>query len=77
VAGFIESLGVKAPILEHVTAGTMLAMIDRSWDFREEIRDSIRRAIGDVQRQARRTNELALELLDRAHPRDSSSAGGR
>lgn len=76
VAGFIERLGMDAPMLEHVSAGTMLAMIDRSWDYREEIRARIRQSIGDVQREARRTNELLGELLDRIPRRSDRTSGG-
>lgn len=76
VAGFIERLGMDAPMLEHVSAGTMLAMIDRSWDYREEIRARIRQSIGDIQREARRTNELLVELLDRVPRRSERTSGG-
>jgi len=77
VAGFIESVGMGTPVLDDVSAGTLLAMIDRSWDYREELRHHITSAIGDVQQQARRTNELAVELIDRVVARGAGNAGGR
>jgi len=64
-------------VLDDVSAGTLLAMIDRSWDYREELRHHITSAIGDVQQQARRTNELAVELIDRVVARGAGNAGGR
>lgn len=73
VAGFIESLGMDTPVLKDVTAGTLLAMIDRSWDNRDELRRHITATIGDLQREARRTGELAAELMDRI-ARDKAAA---
>ena len=77
VAGFIESVGMKTPVLRDVSAGTLLAMIDRSWDFRAELREHITSTIGDVQRQARRNNELAVELIDRIGREKARSAAAR
>ncbi|MGH7639269.1 MAG: polysaccharide pyruvyl transferase family protein [Gemmatimonadaceae bacterium] len=65
VAGFIESVGMGTPVLKDVSAGTLLAMIDRSWDYREKLRHHITSTIGEVQGQARKNNELAVQLLDR------------
>jgi len=76
VAGFIESVGMGTPVLKDVSAGTLLAMIDRSWDNREQLRQQITRTIGDVQRHARRNNELLVELLDRIAGDQAGTAAG-
>jgi polysaccharide pyruvyl transferase WcaK-like protein len=77
VAGFIESVGMGTPVLKDVSAGTLLAMIDRSWDYREELRHHITSTIGEVQRQARRNNELLVELLDRIAEKKSGTVAAR
>jgi polysaccharide pyruvyl transferase CsaB len=63
VAGFIEDLEMEVPPLKNVNAGQLIAYIDRSWDYRDEIRERIRRLLPEIQARARQTNELAVRLL--------------
>lgn len=63
VAGFIEDLDMEVPPLKNVNAGQLIAYIDRSWDYRDEIRERIRRLLPEIQARARQTNELAVRLL--------------
>jgi polysaccharide pyruvyl transferase CsaB len=65
VTGFIEELRLQAPVLEHVSAGQLIAHIDRAWDQREELRTCIREALPGLQQRARASNELAVNLLSR------------
>ena len=66
VAGFLEELGLPSPSLEHVSAGQLVAQIDRAWDFRGARQDAVRRALGPLQDRARKNNEIAVRLLDGA-----------
>jgi polysaccharide pyruvyl transferase CsaB len=63
IAGFIEDLEMEVPPLKNVNAGQLIAYIDRSWDYRDEIRERIRRLLPEIQARARQTNELAVRLL--------------
>jgi polysaccharide pyruvyl transferase CsaB len=66
VTGFIEELQITDPSLEHVSAGALLANIDRAWDLRHEQRPRMQTALRELQVRARTNNELVLGLLSRA-----------
>lgn len=63
VMGFIEDLQMDMPVLNEISAGSLIARIDRSWDLRDEIRARIQRLLPGLQERARRTNELLVQLL--------------
>lgn len=63
VIGFTEDLQMDMPVLDKISAGALIARIDRSWDFREEIRARIQRLLPGLQERARRTNDLLMQLL--------------
>jgi polysaccharide pyruvyl transferase CsaB len=65
VAGFLEELRLDAPALEQVSAGQLIAHIDRAWDQREERRQQIQGALRGMQQRARTNNDLAVQLLSR------------
>jgi polysaccharide pyruvyl transferase CsaB len=65
VLGFLEELRLPAPPLGHVSAGEVIAAIDRAWDEREELRGRIASALADLRRRARLNTELALGLVSR------------
>ena len=65
VAGFLEELRLDAPALEQVSAGQLIAHIDRAWDQREKGRQQIQGALRDMQQRARTNNDLAVQLLSR------------
>jgi polysaccharide pyruvyl transferase WcaK-like protein len=65
VTGFMEELRLYTPGLEHVSAGELIANIDRAWDQREELRARIQLALGELQARARVNNELVTGLLSR------------
>jgi len=66
VTGFVEAMEMDMPPLKKVSAGQLIAHIDRAWDMREEIRARITRLLPALKAKARQTNELAVELLTRA-----------
>jgi polysaccharide pyruvyl transferase CsaB len=72
VTGFIEDLQITDPSLEHVSAGALLANIDRAWDQRQEQRARTQTALRELQARASTNNELVLGLLSR--PKQTSNA---
>lgn len=65
VLGFLEELRLPAPRLEQVSAGELIAAIDRAWDERDDLRRRIASALAELRRRARVNTELALGLLAR------------
>jgi polysaccharide pyruvyl transferase CsaB len=65
VAGFLEELRFQVPALEHVSAGQLIAHIDRAWDQREQLCARIQESLPGLQQRARANNELAVSLLSR------------
>jgi polysaccharide pyruvyl transferase CsaB len=63
VTGFLEELKLDTPPLERVSAGQLIAHIDRAWDMREERRARLKEALPDLQTRARLNNELAVRLV--------------
>lgn len=63
VQGFIEDLQLGIPPMDMVSAGQLIAWIDQCWDRHNQIRSGIQRLLPALQQRARRTNELAVELL--------------
>jgi polysaccharide pyruvyl transferase CsaB len=64
VSGFLEELQLEEyPVLEHVSAGQLIAMIDRSWDTRDDLRAHIQENVGMLQARARQNNDLMAQLL--------------
>jgi polysaccharide pyruvyl transferase CsaB len=77
VSGFLEELHIKVPILEHVSAGQLIAEIDRAWHDRQGLLDKIRNALPGLQQRARMNNELAIEALSElAHRPDGDGRAG-
>jgi polysaccharide pyruvyl transferase WcaK-like protein len=78
VTGFLDGLDVDCPALEHVSAGQLIATIDRAWDLRERLRARIRDGLGRLKTLARRNNELALHLITEGGmaPQPSPGADG-
>lgn len=63
VAGFLEELRLQAPALEHVSAGQLLAHIDRAWDHRDQICERIDQALPSLKERAKASNDLAVRLI--------------
>lgn len=63
VTGLIEDLRVHHPALDHVSAGALIADIDRAWDQRDELRVRTRQALEGLQERARTNTALAVRLL--------------
>lgn len=65
VAAFVEEFGVNATRLESLNAGQLIALIDRAWDERDVIRETIAQRLPALQARARENNALAVQLLQR------------
>jgi polysaccharide pyruvyl transferase CsaB len=63
VEGFLEDLEIGMPPIELVSAGRLIAHIDHWWDNKDSLSRKIRNAVPELQQRARRTNQLAVELL--------------
>lgn len=64
VDGLIQELDLPAaPALSDLNAGTLLAHIDRSWDFRQQLRERIAAHLPQVQSRALENEALAKSLL--------------
>jgi polysaccharide pyruvyl transferase CsaB len=64
VEGFIEELELPAPpVLADLNAGTLLAHIDRSWDFRVNLRERIAANLPKLQSRAIENETIVKELL--------------
>ena len=63
VEGFLEEMELQAPpALAGLNAGTLLAHIDRSWDFRDSLRERIAANLPKLQSRALE-NEAAVKTL--------------
>jgi polysaccharide pyruvyl transferase CsaB len=64
VLGFLRELDLEMPPLENVTAGSLLAHIDRSWDERESLRARIKRRLPALRARALENHLLLLGLFE-------------
>lgn len=65
ITGFLDELRLEALGLENISAGQLIARIDRAWGMREELRARISTALQDMRRRARVNNETVIRLLTR------------
>lgn len=63
ITGFLEELRLEALGLEHISAGQLIARVDRAWAMRDELRTRIHTALTEMQQRARINNETAVRLL--------------
>ncbi|MHB9155237.1 MAG: polysaccharide pyruvyl transferase family protein [Endomicrobiales bacterium] len=73
VTGFLEDLQIEAPPLSLVNAGRIIAHIDNSCDERAAIATRIKQTLPELQQRARKTNEIAVELLKRRQPKKNNA----
>jgi hypothetical protein len=53
VVGVVEEFGLDPPRLDRLNAGQLIALIDRAWDGREELRTRIEHTLPALQARAR------------------------
>jgi polysaccharide pyruvyl transferase CsaB len=63
IRGLVEELGLDPPSLGKTSAGRLLAMIDKTWDDREQQIQRLAEGRAALQARARRTHERLVELL--------------
>jgi len=76
VSGLLSGLQVEMPPINLVNAGRLLAHIDRSWDRRDTLQEKVKARLPLLKREARKTNRLALSLLNRPPRRGGDTEGG-
>jgi len=72
VSGFLEELELDAPALESVSAGQLIAHLDRAWDQRESVRAQVQRGLPALQARARQNTAMAAGLLRQGRGRASA-----
>ena len=77
MTGFVEELGAEPPPFEGLNAGRLIALIDRAWDERDRIRETIARTLPSLQARARENNAIAVELLRRSRSRAGAAVAAR
>ena len=68
ITGFLQDLGIEVPSLGGFNIGQLLAWIDRSWDTRRQIGDTIAARLPVLQAKARETNGLIVQYLRERRP---------
>lgn len=63
VEGFLESLEMPVLGIEEMSAGQLLAFIDRDWDLRRELKDKLEKKLPELLSRARLSTEIAVSLL--------------
>ena len=63
-SGFLGDVGLPARTLEEVHAGPLLASIDRGWDERRQVRETLDAHVPALQERARETARIALGALE-------------
>jgi polysaccharide pyruvyl transferase WcaK-like protein len=78
VKGFVDEMQLPStPALDHISAGGLIAHVDRAWDLRDELRSRIQIGLGQLQTRARASGELALSLLSQTKGTQRASSGQR
>ncbi|MDC3962362.1 polysaccharide pyruvyl transferase family protein [Polyangium jinanense] len=72
VKGFIEDLEMETPPLGSISAGQLIARLDRSWDTRNETRAKIRRLLPALKDRARETNRMVVDILTAQREREAA-----
>jgi polysaccharide pyruvyl transferase CsaB len=64
VEGFLGDLGLPARTLKELNPGPLLASIDRCWDLRRGLRETLEQRLPGVQARARETAVITARLLE-------------
>jgi len=71
VSGLLDGLQVEMPPINLVNAGRLLAYIDRSWDRKATLQERVTKHLPRLKTEARKTNKLALSLLNNPPSRET------
>jgi polysaccharide pyruvyl transferase WcaK-like protein len=63
VTGFLDELQLPTLAPEHISAGELIAHIDRAWDERGALKQRIQAALRQLQERAGLYNALAVQLV--------------
>jgi polysaccharide pyruvyl transferase CsaB len=73
VTGFLDELQLPTLAPEHISAGELIAHIDRAWDERDALKKRIQAALRQLQERAGLNNELAVQLLSQQSPKSPAA----
>lgn len=65
ITGFLEELRFEAVGLENISAGQLIARIDRAWGMRDELRTRTNTALKEMQLRACENNDTVVRLLSK------------
>lgn len=63
IIGFLEEMGLDMPPFENITSGRIITFIDKAWDQRQKILDSIKESLPALKKRAQQNNTLLIEEL--------------
>jgi polysaccharide pyruvyl transferase CsaB len=64
VSGFLEHLGLPELRLQSLTAGLLIAEVDRTWDERDAVKARLAAALPSLRERARQTHKISMRLLE-------------
>ena len=73
VTGFLDELQLPTLAPERISAGELIAHIDRAWDERDALKKRIQTALRQLQARAGLNNELAVQLLSQQSPKSPAA----
>jgi len=74
VEGFLADMKVVMPPLHQVNAGRLIAHIDHYWDRRTQHARAIQKLLPAMQKRARETNQIAVQLLSERAAKQPAAA---
>lgn len=73
VHGLLEHMKIEMPPIQLVNEGRLIAYLDRLWDKQRAIKASMKQALPELKDLARKTHEIALNLLETSAKSDESA----
>lgn len=71
VSGFLTDLEMPTPPIAALNVGKLCAFLDRSWDYRHQIKSKLEAKIPPLQERARTTNRMLCDMLRSLEPKQS------
>ncbi|RJQ80115.1 MAG: polysaccharide pyruvyl transferase [Desulfobacteraceae bacterium] len=65
ISGFLEELRLETLGFENISAGQLIARIDRAWETRNELSARIDSFLQEMKNRARMNNEVVMNLLSK------------
>lgn len=69
VSGFLTDLDMPTPPIAALNVGKLCAFLDRSWDYRNQLKTKLEAKVPPLQERARMTNRMLCEFLGSLTPK--------